>query len=93
MSTSDEPAEAYKYKAPEQLACLKQTVVKLQLTGFSGPCVFTEAEGVLDEIRTLLTGDDKVGGTIEMERGDEIVLKIGAMSLQEIDDLPEFQGY
>lgn len=86
-------SEAYKYKAPEQLAGLKQRVVKLQLAGFSGPLVFTDVENVLDEIRILLTADDKVGGEIEMEPGEKIVLKIGIMTLQEIDDLPEFQGY
>ncbi len=93
MSNGNEPAEAYKYNAPEQLALLKRRVVKLQLAGFNGPCVFTDVEEVLGEIRILLTADDKVYGAIEMEPGEEIVLQIGTMTLQQIDDLPEFQGY
>ncbi len=93
MSNGDEPAEAYKYKPPEQLALFKRRVVKLQLAGFNGPCVFTDVEKVLGEIRILLTGDDKEYGAIEMEPGEEIVLQIGIMTLQQIEDLPEFQGY
>ena len=93
MSDANEPAEEYTYKAPEQLARLKKKVVNLQLIGHNGPCVFTDVEGVLDEIRILLTADDKVGGAIEMEQGEEIVLKIDTMTLREIDALPEFQGY
>ena len=85
--------EAYKYKAPEQLAGLRQRVVKLQLAGFSGPLVFMDVENVLDEIRILLTTADKVGGEIEMEPGEKIILRIDTMTLQEIDNLPEFQGY
>ncbi len=89
----DEPAEAHKYMAPEQVSRLKRLVVKLQLVGFCGPCVFTDVEDVLDEIRILLTADDMWAGAIEMEPGEEIRLKIGTMTLQEIDDLPDFQGY
>ena len=90
---SQQPVEELMYKSPEQLARMTIPVVKLQLAGFNGPCVFTDIEDVLDEIRILLTSDDKVGGTIEMERGEEVVLKIDTMALQEINDLPEFQGY
>ena len=57
---------------------------KTQYDGFGGPCVVSEAESVLDELRQLLP---------EMFEGEVFTITIAEMDEEEYENLPEFSGY
>lgn len=59
-------------------------VAKLTLIGGCGPCVFSQLEGLLEDIRIWWKEGD--GDTA-------ITIQFAEMSEEEVEALPEFEGY
>jgi len=62
----------------------KVTVYKLQLDGFNGPIVFTDLDLVIKETEALLA---------EPDSETKVIVTKAEMTPEEIENLPEFEGY
>ena len=69
-------------------------VIKLQIKGFSGPMIFNHIDHALEEICNWLSNDD-LTNSISKDTcvGDQMVLTIGEMTEEELENLPEFEGF